>query len=266
MFNSEYEMINDNMSDSIIGGQKEKSCINHIWVINSIIKDQLQQKSNPPIIFQQYDYQQMFDSMSLMEACADMYDMGLKNYKLQVVYKANKDVALSVKTPSGLTEERTIKQIVMQGDTWASTMASVQCDSFGKELLEDNVSFLYKYKGYVPIGILGQIDDLIGVTEAGFKAQQMNVFLNVKTANKYLQFGPNKCKSMVVASIKTKFEYLNTKLEVDTWKVSYDTEGNIKEDFNGKTAIEDVQEILYLGVVISNDGEKKHQKYPTKTK
>ena len=70
---------------------------------------------------------------------------------------------------------------------------------------------------------------------------------------------------MVVASIKTKFEYLDTKLEVDTWKVSYDTEGNIKEDFNGKAAIEDVQEILYLGVVISNDG-KKHQKYPTKTK
>ena len=70
---------------------------------------------------------------------------------------------------------------------------------------------------------------------------------------------------MIVASIKTKFEFLNTKLEVNTWKVTYDTEGNIKEDFNGKTAIEDVQEILYIGVVISNDG-KKHQKYHTKTK
>ena len=86
------------------------------------------------------------------------------------MYKANNDVALSVKTTSGLTEETTMKHIVMQGDTWTSTMASVQCDSFGKELIEDNVSFLYKYKGYIPIGILGQIDDLIGVTEAGYKA------------------------------------------------------------------------------------------------
>ena len=126
--------------------------------------------------------------MGSTELYADMYDIGLKNDKLQVLYKANKDVSISVKTPSGLTEETTMNQIVMQGDTWASTMASVQCDSFGKELLEDNVSFLYKYKGYVPIGILGQIDDLIGVREAGFKAQQINSFLNVKTANKYLQF------------------------------------------------------------------------------
>ena len=71
---------------------------------------------------------------------------------------------------------------------------------------------------------------------------------------------------MIVGSIKTKFEYLNTKLEVDTWNVTYDTESNIKEDFNGKTAIEDVQEILYLGVVISNDGEKKTPKISYKNK
>ena len=98
MFNSEYDMINANMSDSNIGGRKGKSCINHIWVINSIIQDQIKQKSHTPIIFQQYDFQQMFDSLSLMEACADIYDLGLKNDKLQVLYKANNDVALSVKT------------------------------------------------------------------------------------------------------------------------------------------------------------------------
>ena len=78
MFNSEYDMFNANMSDSNIGGKKGKSCNNHIWVINSIIQDQIKQKSHTPIIFQQYDFQQMFDSMSLMEACADIYDLGLK--------------------------------------------------------------------------------------------------------------------------------------------------------------------------------------------
>ena len=85
--------------------------------------------------------------MILMESCADMYDLGLRNNKLQVIYKGNKDVTISVKTPSGLTEETIINNIVMQGDKWASTMASVQCDSFGKELLENNMSFLYNYKG-----------------------------------------------------------------------------------------------------------------------
>ena len=81
----------------------------------------------------------MFDSMSLSEACADLYDLGLRNNKLQVLYKANRGVAINVKTTSGLTEEATINKIVMQGDTWASTMASVQCDAFGKELLEEEL-------------------------------------------------------------------------------------------------------------------------------
>ena len=118
------------------------------------------------------------------------------------MYNANKNIKVKVKTPSGVTEQMTMKEIVMQGDTWASTMASVQCDAFGKELLEEGASFIYKYKGFVPVGILGQIDDLIGVTEAGYKAQQMNSYLNVKTADKYLQFGPDKCKSMLIGNIK----------------------------------------------------------------
>ena len=69
----------------------------------------------------------------------------------------------------------------------------VQCDAFGKELLKEEAPFIYQYKRYIPICILGQVDDLIGITEAGFKAIQMNSYPNVKTLDKYLQFGQNKC-------------------------------------------------------------------------
>ena len=85
----------------------------------------------------------MFDSMSLQEACSDLYDIGLKSDKLKLLYNANKQVKIKVKTPSGLTQETDIREVVMQGDTWAITMDSVQCDAFGKELLEENVSYLY---------------------------------------------------------------------------------------------------------------------------
>ena len=111
------------------------------------------------------------------------------------------------------------------------------------------------------MGILGQIDDLIGVTEADFKAQQMNAFLNVKTADKYLQFGPDKCKTMVIGSTKiTNNDFIHTQLKVDTWEVTYDNEENIIENLKEKTVMEDVNELLYLGVVISCDGKntKKH--------
>ena len=43
------------------------------------------------------------------------------------------------------------------------------------------------------------MDDIIGITDAGYKAQQMNAVLNVKTAEKRLQFGAAKCKSMLVS-------------------------------------------------------------------
>ena len=146
----------------------------------------------------------MFNSMNLKEACTDLFDISLTSNRLQLVYNANKNVKVKVKTPSGITKETSMKELVMQGDTWANTMASVQCDAFGKELLEEEASFVYQYKGKVPAGILGQIDDLIGVTEAGYKALQMNSFLNVKTADKYLQFGPEKCKVMLVGNTKKK--------------------------------------------------------------
>ena len=137
----------------------------------------------------------------------------------------------------------------MQGDTWASTMASVQCDNFGKELLEKNVPYLYKYKGCVPIGILGQIDDLIAITDPGYKAHQMNQFINVKTANKNLQFGPDKCKTMLVGSKKNKFDFLHTKLSVNTWSTTHNEEGQLIETYQGKSEMEEVNNIKYLGVL-----------------
>ena len=49
--------------------------------------------------------------------------------------------------------------------------------------------------------MLGLVDDMIGVSEVGYKAQQLNAIINVKTAEKRLQFGVSKCKSMIVGKI-----------------------------------------------------------------
>ena len=62
--------------------------------------------------------------------------------------------------------------------------------------------YFYLYKNTLPVGFLGLVDDIVGVTEAGFKAHQLNSFMNVKTAEKSLQFGASKCKSMLVGKNK----------------------------------------------------------------
>ena len=71
----------------------------------------------------------------------------------------------------------------------------------------------------LPISMLGLVDELVGVTEAGYKAQQMNTFINVKTAEKSLQFGASKCKSLLIG--KNKNGVLNSDLVVDSWTVEY---------------------------------------------
>ena len=87
----------------------------------------------------------------------------------------------------------------MQGDTWApAQLSSAQVDSFGKQMIKQEPDFIYRFKEEIPIPLLGQDDDLIGVAEAGVKTHQLNAFVNAKTANKDLQFGADKCKYMIL--------------------------------------------------------------------
>ena len=108
------------------------------------------------------------------------------------------------------------------------------------------------------MGFLGLVDDIIGVTEAGVKAQMMNSFINVKTAEKYLQFGPKKCKSMLIG--KDTENVVNNELMVDNWTIDYvknsDTgEGDIVENYIGQVSFEKTNKHKYLGFVISNKGD-----------
>ena len=78
---------------------------------------------------------------------------------------------MSVNTPAGLNERQILENIVLQGDTWGSLLVSVLVDSIGQEC--STTGYVYKYKEKLSIVLLGLVDDIIGVTEAGFKAQML---------------------------------------------------------------------------------------------
>ena len=135
------------MSDSNVGGRENRSSINHIFVINGIIHETVNSKKNRPVTLQIYDFKQMFDSMNLQEAVSDLFDSGVKDNTLALIYEANKNISMRVKTPSGLSAETSFEKIVLQGDTWGPIMAANQVDTFGKQLIEEEPDFVYKYKG-----------------------------------------------------------------------------------------------------------------------
>ena len=156
---------------------------------------------------------------------------------------------MAVKTQSGLTERQTVKDIVLQGDTWGSIMASVQVDSIGKKCVADGHGYLYK--GKLPVPFLGLVDDIIGITKAGLDAHKMNAFINIKSAEKTLQFGQKKCKTMLVG--KNSEEIISNELLVDDWIVDYTEnketgETEIVETFNGQVPMSKTGEQKYLSL------------------
>ena len=173
-----------------------------------------------------------------------------------MIYKANEQIRMAVKTPGGLTERQIIRKCMLQGDTWGSLLASAQVDSIAKDVEEAGLGYLYKDS--LSVSLLGLVDDVTGVTEAGFKAQQLNAILNVKSAEKGLQYGVKKCKSMLIG--KNHENAINSELMVDEWTEKYVDNvetGEIEhvENYSGEVPIEKNKEYKYLGFIISCVGD-----------
>ena len=246
IYDSKYEIIDKNMSEFQMGARKNKGCRNNLFIINGIIQEVLRSKKHKPILLQIYDFAQMFDAIDLKEAISDIYDVGVTDDTLPLLYKANSEIFMAVKT-------QTLQDIVLQGDTWGSTLASNQVDKIGKACIEAELG--YKYKQELRIDFLALVDDIICITENGYKAQEMNAVINTKSAEKSLQFGVAKCNTMLVG--KCTDSQIETKLSVDSWDSHYAISGddlNVIENFAGQTEISQISETMYLGFMLSSNG------------
>eukprot|EP00092_Neocalanus_flemingeri_P001059 GFUD01001129.1.p1 GENE.GFUD01001129.1~~GFUD01001129.1.p1 ORF type:complete len:148 (-),score=26.51 GFUD01001129.1:100-543(-) len=105
IYNRKYPGIDKKMSDCQMGGRKKKGCKNNIFILNGIIHEVLKSKKMKPVVFQFYDYAQMFDSFNLEEAISDIFDTGVDDVYLNLIYNANKEIDMAVKTANGLTKK-----------------------------------------------------------------------------------------------------------------------------------------------------------------
>ena len=250
-----YSTIDENMSDSQVGGRKGRNVRNHVWVLHGIIADVLSRKQKHAIDIQIFDYKQCFDSLWLQECLSDLYTSGVQDDKLALLYNINKNVRIAVKTPVGKTTRSNIYNCIIQGDVFGPILCSNQVDTFGKECLEEN-KYNYTYKCEVEIPPLSMIDDLVCVSECGPSSSMMNGFINSKTNSKKLAFGVSKCKKLHVG--KTKVEFKCQDLYVDNWtEIAIEDDNDevkIKDVFEGKVKIEEKEDEMYLGDLISVDG------------
>ena len=96
------------------------------------------------------------------------------------------------------------------------------------------------------------VDDLAGVSESGVNSVKLNAFINVKTAEKKLQFGYDKCHTLNITH-KSK-TIVETDLYIDHWSETHSKNGHLIDEFKGKIKMKNVHEQKYLGFVLSENG------------
>ena len=120
LFNDLYEDIDKSMSDSNIGARKNRNVKNHLFVVYGMINSVLHEdKSCVDICI--YDIEKCFDALWLEDCLNDMFDSlppDKQNDKLALVYEANRNNYVAVKTAVGMTDRVNIKNIVTQGGTF----------------------------------------------------------------------------------------------------------------------------------------------------
>ena len=163
--------------------------------LNSIIHLAIEKKEAIHITF--YDLFKCFDTLSLKECCNDLYEAGIRDDRLVMIYKGSRKNRVAINTPVGKTDRVDINEIVTQGGPLGPIMCSVQIDEIGKEALERN-EYLYNYKN-VKIPPLAMMDDLATISKCGTESIESNAFINAKIEEKTLKLNQQKCHQLHIS-------------------------------------------------------------------
>ena len=161
-------------------------CVATYSIINGIIFEHARSTKKKQISICIYDCEQCFDSMWQDEVTNNLYDAGIRNDKLPILQKINQVNRVAVKTPHGLSQRKTTEQVICQGEPWGPIECSLQIDGIGKDSIDKSLE-PYTYKDEVEIPALGFVDDIISVSESGYKTTRMNSFINAQIAIKKLR-------------------------------------------------------------------------------
>ena len=181
------------MSDSNAGARKGKNCRNHSFIVNGILHEK-KENHGEPIDILIYDVAKCFDEVWPADTINILYDLGVKNENLCIIYEGTQKSYISIKTTSGQTERFEVGQLVAQGSTWGPLMTSASIDTIGKDAQQSGQN-CYSYKS-VKIPPLSFVDDVSSINKCGVDSIVTNSVINTKIQCKKLRLGTVKCHQM----------------------------------------------------------------------
>ena len=103
-------------------------------MINAIINS-VKRGPEDPVDIGVFDVNKCFDSLWVEDCINDMFEAGLRNDKLPLLYIMNQNANIAIKNSWGLTERTNIRNIIMQGTTWESIFCTTSMDKLGQKFI-----------------------------------------------------------------------------------------------------------------------------------
>ena len=202
IYNDEYDVIDANLTDSNVGARKKRNIRDNIFVLNAI-NNSVVNGSEEPVDLQIFDVEKCFDALWVEECINDMFEAGFDNDKLPLIYIANQNARIAVKSSTGKSQRVNISNVVMQGTVWGSMLCTGTMDKLG-QLVYNGDKTTYKYKGVVDTPCLGMVDDILSVQKCKADTIKSNATMNAFIESKKLTLSKSKSHRIHISSKKQK--------------------------------------------------------------
>ena len=138
----------------------------------------------------------------------DLYNAGIQDQKINLMYECDKSSSISIKTPYGLTSREEVSKTIAQGEVMSSIKCTTSVDSIAQQAEENISEHLYKYRDTLVIPPLHCVDDQLLISPCGLDSVVTTAYINCQTNLKKLQ-----CRLLHVG----KKDLLCPDLMVDSW-------------------------------------------------
>lgn len=109
IYNDEYATIDSNLTDANVGARKSRNIRDNLYVVNAILNS-VKKGSEELVDLCTYDVEKCFDALWSYECINDLFEAGLRNDKLALLFEMNQIAQIAIKTSQGMTERVTIKK------------------------------------------------------------------------------------------------------------------------------------------------------------
>ena len=124
LYNDCYGLIDSNLTDANVGARKGRNVRDNIFVLGAVTNSVVNAKCKP-IQVQVMDVEKCFDRMWLQETINSLYEAGLTNDKLNLLYLENKNAQIAIKVNNTLTRRFPVKDVILQGSVGKYKMHNI---------------------------------------------------------------------------------------------------------------------------------------------